>query len=350
MEAIERRHQAESRTRQSAAGLLTAAAIWRTSVWSLAPGSGSACWWIIPLCAVPGVLMALAASSALKCSGVQTLPEAFRKMLGRRGASLWKATLALLLLAEALMMMTALITFFTRGIGTQGTPLTLALLSGGVLIACMHRDGLPRGIFLVRWVLVGAGLIAAVDALLMARWDHIFPIGGEGAEVNMSALLSGSGMAWPLTLFHQEQRRHLTKSALPLTLAAGVVFPVALLLMFPHEWLLNLQNAPEKFTAIIRHLHPGVHTLCQCLWMLMLFLGCGVSLHHVSELADGENRFPWLPWLLVAATSASQAADACALVAVLRPMIVFGWMIPAFLLLILLLVSFFKRERGRKGG
>ena len=202
----------------------------------------------------------------------------------------------------------------------------------------------------MRWVLVGAGLIAAVDALLMARWDHIFPIGGEGAEVNMSALLSGSGMAWPLTLFHQEQRRHLTKSALPLTLAAGVVFPVALLLMFPHEWLLNLQNAPENFTAIIRHLHPGVHTLCQCLWMLMLFLGCGVSLHHVSELADGENRFPWLPWLLVAATSASQAADACALVAVLRPMIVFGWMIPAFLLLILLLVSFFKRERGRKGG
>ena len=89
-------------------------------------------------------------------------------------------TLTLPLLLDGIASLTALITFFTEGIGARGSQFTLTLLTASVMLIALNRDGLPRGIYLLRHVLLVAAAIIAINALLDAHPDGIVPLLGEG--------------------------------------------------------------------------------------------------------------------------------------------------------------------------
>lgn len=68
------------------------------------------------------------------------------------------------------------------------------------MLIALNRDGLPRGVYLLRHVLLVAAAIIAINALLDAHPDGIVPLLGEGVPPLLSGIRSAWGMSWMLLL------------------------------------------------------------------------------------------------------------------------------------------------------
>ncbi|MGN0746297.1 MAG: hypothetical protein ACI4ML_06470, partial [Aristaeellaceae bacterium] len=157
------RHLGDRRARMHQVQLWCVVSLLRTALTGVIPLCGSAGWWLAPVCLAPGLMMYGLSCLAIRKTGASTLTEAARKALGRGGAVMLSMLLALLLMLDGAASMTALVTGFTEGIGTEGTQITMALLTLLALLFCLHRDGLPWGIHLMRWPMLalaaGAGAV-----------------------------------------------------------------------------------------------------------------------------------------------------------------------------------------------
>jgi len=309
----EMRLEGERRARRSMIRLVAAVSILRTALTQLLPLAGSAGWWVIPACMLPGLAVYALLAWAVKRTNTVVLADCFRAVMGRAGGVIVSAMLAILLLVDGTASMTTLITFFTEGIGTEGTQITLSLLTAGVLLCCLNREGLPRGIYLLRWVMLPAAAIMAADALLKARLDHLFPLLGEGRDTLWTVLRGGASLGWPLTLLLTAEPIKPGKrwrDALPVAALCAAVTAV-ICLSLPHEQLTRYHDLSGSLLEFTLHLQPAVRTLGQCLLMLVLFLAVGASSHLVTDaVAAPMGRAPrWLPYGIVVLLALSQCLE-----------------------------------------
>jgi len=311
------RLQGERRARQSMIRLVAAVSILRTALTDLLPLAGSAGWWVVPVCLLPGLTVYGLLALTMKRTGTAVLADCLRALMGRAGGLVLSGILAAILLVDGASSMTALITFFTEGIGTQGTQMTLALLTSGVLLFCLNREGLPRGIYLLRWVILPAAALMAADLLMEASVDHAFPVLGDGGDALWRSLRCGLSLGWPLSLLLTMEPVHEGKrlrAVLPVIGFCAVITASACLSM-PHEQLTRSHDLSGRLLEITLHLQPAVQTLGQCLLMLVLFLSVGAASHLVTDaLAAPMGRAPgWLPYVIVAALTLTQGLDIRAL-------------------------------------
>lgn len=306
------RMDGERRAQRSLVQLLCAVSIWRTVMTRLLPLCGVSAWWVALLCLLPGFLTAALLRLVMHLSHVDTLTEALRTCLGKVGVWAASAVLTVLLLIEGVSCMTALMTFFTQGIGTRGTQLTLALLTGAILLISLHREGLARAVYFLRWGMIAAALLCAAFLLAEARPDHLFPLHGEGSSVTMQAILTSLSLSWPIALLLTVEPcggGRLRSGVLPAFGAVGAVFLMTLAL--PHEVLSRSSALAGSLLLPVRYVPNAVRIVAQSLMMLAFFLTIGASaqLAAVSVCIPLRNRPGWLPYALVGALILTQAVD-----------------------------------------
>lgn len=316
--------------------LLCAASVWRVAMTRVLPLAGSAAWWTALACLLPGFAVAALFRGLMAMMGTATLTEAVRACLGRVGALLISLTLGALLLTEGISAITALITLFTQGVGTRGTQLTLAILTGVALLFCLHREGLPRAAHLLRWGMIVSALLIAVFLLTEIQPDHLFPLCGEGYASILSAGISGLSLGWPAVLLLTEEppsgMGRLRSGIIPAFAAVAAVLLVTLLI--PHELLMRQHGLAALLLLPTRFAPNGLQVVALCLLMLTFFLSIGAS----AQLATAHLCMPmksapaWLPYVLLAAMFLTQAADPAALWDVL------AWIEPWLLLPLIVLV------------
>lgn len=304
----------ERRARQTLLHLLCAVSIWRTALTRLVPLCGSAAWWTALVALLPGLLTALLLRLTMHLTGTSTLAEAMRAALGKGGAVLLSVALALPLAAEALSSLTALITLFTQGVGTRGTPLTLALLTGGSLLVSLHREGLSRAAHFLRWGMIGCLVLVAAFALPEVYLDGLFPLYGDGQASVLTALEAGISMAWPLTLLlTAEPPRHanrLRSAVVPVLLPSGLL--LLLTLTTSHELLIRETGLAAALLLPVSHAPNALRLLALSLLMLVFFLAIGAAVQLLAGQITAHTKTSpaWLPCVLLAALLLSQAADA----------------------------------------
>lgn len=230
MQRIQKRRAGQRQTQNALIGLLSAVSMTRIGLTQLLPLCGSAAWWLSAACMLPGLCVYGAFRLLLRRTHTRTLTDCARKLLGNFGGILIMLALILPLLLDGAASLTALITFFTEGIGARGSQFTLTLLTASVMLIALNRDGLPRGVYLLRHVLFVAAAIIAINALLDAHPDGIVPLLGEGVPPLLSGIRSAWGMSWVLLLlleFPAEEGARRT----PAMLAGLLPCPVILLLL-----------------------------------------------------------------------------------------------------------------------
>ena len=316
-ERLAARMAGERRTERCLIRLVATVSILRTLLTRVLPLAGSAGWWMTLVCFLPGLAVYGLLLLLMHLTKTAVLTDALRFCFGRFGAWLLAAVLAALLLLDGASSMTALITLFTEGIGTEGTQFTLALLTGAVLCFCLHRDGLPRGVFFLRWLMLGALAAMAFDWLGMSRLDGLFPLLGDGVPSLIAALEAGASLAWPLVLLLTAEPVRpgvRIRPVLPvLLLCLGVVLLTCLSL--PHELLVTHHDLSGSLLEMTLHLQPAVRMLAICLLLLTLFLTLGGTAHLITgALAAPVGRgHAWLPYAAVALLVLSQLMDIRAL-------------------------------------
>lgn len=292
--------------------LLACVSILRTAVTRIMPLAGAATWWMTLVCLLPGLVLYWLACLGLRITKATSLPEGARLALGKAGAWLVCALAAVALGVGALSAITALITLFTEGIGTQGTQWTLALAAAGLLLFALNGEALARGVYFLRVpvvALLGAVLLGLVSG---ARLDHLFPVLGDGVSSLWAAFQAGAGAGWVflLPLLQVPTKESRWREPLPpvgLCIAALLCLNLAL----PHELLSNQNALGDCLVLTVAHLPAFVRLMALCLWMAALFLalGSGVSLCAGQLLAPTGRRVVWLPGVLVLAAAATQLLD-----------------------------------------
>lgn len=200
MQRIQKRRAGQRQTQNALIGLLSAVSMTRVGLTQLLPLCGSAAWWLSAACMLPGLCVYGALRLLLRHTHTRTLTDCARKLLGNFGGILIMLALTLPLLLDGIASLTALITFFTEGIGARGSQFTLTLLTASVMLIALNHDGLPRGVYLLRHVLLVAAAIIAINALLDAHPDGIVPLLGEGVPPLKNGFRSSWGMSWMLLL------------------------------------------------------------------------------------------------------------------------------------------------------
>lgn len=304
------RRLGERRARVALLQLLACVSILRTAMTRLVPLTGCGAWWVLMLCLLPGLTVFVLLTLLMRRTHTATLTELLRRRLGSGGATLVNGVLGTALLLEGLSAMTALITLFTQGIGTHGTQWTLALLTGGVLAFCLHREGLARGVYLLRPVLLGAAALLGLCALPRLRADGLFPMLGEGLPSAKAALSAGWSMAWPLLLLltvPEEKGRMRIRDACPVV-SLTVLALLLLTLAIPHERLTEAASLAERLLLPARHASNALRVIWQCMLMLALFLVVGGAARLSADLfaASLRREARWLPWAMLAALTLSQ--------------------------------------------
>lgn len=312
-ERLAARQLGELRAKRTFLQLIAAVSIVRTALTRVLPLAGCGAWWTTLGCMLPGLGVVLLLGAAMRLTRSQTLQELARCCLGRVGGWIVSGLLAALLLLDGAASFTALITLFTEGVGTRGTQLTLALLTGGALLCCLHREGLPRAAYLLRYVLLGAALIAAASGLTAIRVDGLFPMQGSGATSIAVALRSGAGMSWPLVLLltiPPEDGRPRIADACPVLLMPVLVL-LALCLTVPHEVLMRHAGLADCLLLPARYAATAVRVLAQCLMMLSLFLTVAGSAQLATDflLAPLGHTPAWLPYAVLILLTGTQALD-----------------------------------------
>lgn len=343
------RLEGERRARLSMIRLVAVVSILRTVLTQVLPIAGSASWWLLPVCLLPGLTVYLLLRGCMRRLGVRTLTDAVRGCLGRPGLWLLCAVVTATLLVDGAASMTALITLFTEGIGTQGTQFTLALLTSAVLLFCLSREGLPRGIYLLRWLMLAAGIVLGVNQLLYARLDHLFPWLGDGNASVAAALRMGISIGWPiiLLLLAEPVRPEGRQRGLLLPLLLAVTAVAILCLSHPHELLTYRQDLSGALLQLMSGLQPAVVTLGQCLLMLVLFLTVGAAAYLLTDsLAAPLGQPPaWLPYAVVIVLTLTQCINIRALWKVL--VLCQPWLLLPYGLLALTMlgITTFRRKR-----
>lgn len=298
------RRMGELRCLRSQWRLLTCVSILRTAVTRVLPLCGAAGWWVALLCLAPAVMLYTLGRWGLKRRGETCLH-------GNRLACL---VAALCLLVEGVSSMTALVTLFTEGVGTPGTAFTLALVAAGMALFALNREGLARGVYLVRWLLLAAVVLVLAGHAAKARVDHLFPLLGGGWTDVRRALLAGAGMGWPMLLGLMEPPVRRRGAVLP-PVALGLAGPVCLCLCIPHEVLITRQTLGDTLVQTVAHLSPFGRLVGICLWMSGLFLSVasGCSLGAAQWQTSWGRELPWLAGALALGMAAVQLVDTRAL-------------------------------------
>ena len=301
----------ENRAQRTLIQLLCAVSIWRTVMTRLLPLCGASAWWVGLLCLLPGVVIALMLRLIQFGARCKDMHDAFRAALGQTGAWLLSRALAIPLLADGLSSLTALLTLFTQGIGTRGTQLTLAVLTGGMLLLSLHREGLARAAYLLRWGMTGAVLVLAVSMAGKAQLDGIFPLYGEGEAAVFAAVKAGVSLAWPLVLLLTNPpavgRGRLQAGILPVCGAVAMVF--LLTMRVPHELLAREDKLAALLLLPVRYSSNALRLLGLSTMMLALFLsvGAAVQLGTKQLCSPMKHRPAWLPQVLMMVLLLSQA-------------------------------------------
>ena len=153
------RQAAQERAWRSLWRAAACASILRTAVTRLLPLCGAAAWWMAAACLVPGLLCYGLCCLAMRWTRTSTLPECARALLGRAGEAALCLMCSLAAAADGAASMTALVTLFTQGIGARGTQLTMAVLTGLLLLLSVAAGPMLQ-------TLAGAMLYRAAAALL----------------------------------------------------------------------------------------------------------------------------------------------------------------------------------------
>ncbi|MGN1019305.1 MAG: hypothetical protein ACI4O7_02935, partial [Aristaeellaceae bacterium] len=198
----------------------------------------------------------------------------------------------------------------TEGIGTEGTQITMALLTLLALLFCLHRDGLAWGIHLMRWPMLALAAGIAGVMLTMARVDGLHPVLGPGEDAVLAALRAGLSMGWPLTLLAMAEPARPGRLR-PLLMPVLMVCTCGLMvcLVNPCEVLIRPAALAERLLQPALHLPPALRTMAHALGMLALFLAVATSVQLVAgyALSPWGREVSWLPGLLAAALAATQA-------------------------------------------
>lgn len=315
MSQLASRIAGENRARLTLLRLLCGVSIWRTAMTRVLPLCGASAWWVTLLCLLPGFAVAALLRLAMHLTHTKTLTEAVRACLGKVGAWGISAVLAALLLAEGLSGLTALIPLFTQGVGTRGTPFTLALLTGGALLFSLHREGLARAAHFLRWGMAAAAVLTAACLLPDVRLDHLFPLHGEEADL-LAALKAGFGLAWPVALLltvPPVRKGRLPSAVLPAFAAVAAL--LLLTLTIPQE-LLSRQTSVASLLLLPMKYAPNALRICYlCLLMLTIFLSIGAAVQAATEslCAPLVQRPAWLPHVVLIGLILAQTADAASL-------------------------------------
>ena len=303
----------ELRARTALIRLLCAVSVWRSIMTRVLPLCGASAWWIALLSLLPGAAIALLLRSVMALTRTATVSEAVRVCLGRGGATLISCLLTALLIIDGAASITSLITLFTEGLGTRGTQLTLAILTGVMLLFCLHREGLSRAVYFLRGGMIAAALLVAALLLPDARLDSLFPLHGEGSTSNLTALKAGLSIGWPLVLLlivppHRRMGR-LRGGVGPVFAAVAAV--LLLNLLVPHELLIQQSGLAALLLLPPRYAPNALRLLAMCLLMLAFFLAIGASAQTAASLLSiSWNALPgWVPYVLLAGMFITQAAD-----------------------------------------
>lgn len=339
----------ERRAQMTLIRLLCAVSVWRTAMTRLLPLAGASAWWVLLLCLLPGLLAAALLRFVMFLTRSTTVMEALRACLGRGGAMLLSAALTVPLLVEGISSITALITLFTEGVGTRGTQLTLAILTGVALLFSLHREGLARGAYFLHWVMAAAGVTVAAFLLADAKPDHLFPLYGDGRASASAAILSGISLAWPVALLLTVEpaagQGRMYGALVPTFAAAAAVLVTTLAV--PHELLVRQEGLAGMLLLPTRYMPNALRVLALCLMMLAFFLAIGASAQlATTQLFAAAKQAPgWLPYALLAGLFLTQAGDASrlwALLGMLEP-----WLLAPLTLLtaVCLPIALYRRKR-----
>lgn len=292
--------------------LLACVTILRTAVTRILPLAGASAWWMTLVCLLPGLGLYWLGCLGLRITKSAVLPECARLALGKAGA--WVVCILACggLAVDAISSMTALITLFTEGVGTQGTQWTLALAAAGMLLFALNREGLARGVYFLRLPLAVLLAIVLGGWLFSAKADHLFPILGGGGSSLWAAFKAGIGMGWVFLLPLMQQPVKEKRWTEPLSPAAlCVVCVLCLNLALPHELVVNQIALGDCLVLTVAHLSPFVRLMAVCLWLAALFLSIasGISLWARYALAPTGRELMWLPGVLSLALAATQWAD-----------------------------------------
>lgn len=306
------RLQGDRRARVCQIQLWCTASILRTVVTEIIPLCGSAGWWMAAVCLMPGVAVFLLLRWMMRRTGAGTLNEGIRRSTGQAGVRCFSVLMPLLLMLDGAASMTALVTIFTEGIGTEGTQITMAALTLAAVAGCLHRDGLPWGIWLMRRGLLLIALAAAGVMLGMIRPDGLHPLLGQGGHAVLAAGRAGASMGWCLILLltvEDAGRGYAVRLTFPLaaTIGAGLL----LCLTYPCETLLQQGTLAEKLLQGALHLPPALRTVVHALIMLTLLLSIATAVQLATEqlLAPSGRELVWLPYLLAAGIAATQCLN-----------------------------------------
>ena len=308
-ERLAQRQAAQLRAWRSLWRTVACASVLRTAVTKLLPLCGAAAWWMTAACLAPGLVCYGLCCLALRLTHTRTLPECARMLLGRAGETALSLLCGAVVAVDGVSSMTALVTLFTQGIGARGTQLTMAVLTGLLLLPCLQRDGLTFGVrFLSRLMLALLGM-AAVNLLLMAQVDGLFPWQGSGA---LSAeARQGAGMGWvfllPLMRPAPSVRARLTDPAAPLLICVGCM--LLLNLALPHELLTSHAGLADSMLLTVSFLAPMLDLTTVCLWMLGLFLHAAFAARQGADflLQPWGRESAFLPYALTGLLALSQA-------------------------------------------
>lgn len=346
---LKARLEGENRARLTLLRLLCAVSLWRTAMTRILPLCGAAAWWVTLLCLLPGLLVASLLRLTMHLTRTATLTEAFRVCLGRGGAMLAALALALLLAAESVMSITALITLFTEGLGTRGTQLTLAALTGGALLVSLHREGLARAAFLLRWLIAGAAVLLAFALARDAKLTCLFPVWGDGEASVLAAVKAGVSLAWPMALLltaEAPDQGRLRSAVLPGFSAVAAV--LLLTLTIPHELLVRQEGLAALLQLPTRYAPNALRVLAMCLMILTMFLAIGAAVQTTARVlcAPWKNSPRWLPGVLLAGAFLTQGMETNRLWAGLSA--VGPWLLLPLALLaaICLPIALIRRERS----
>lgn len=336
MQRIQQRRAGQRQTQSALIVLLCAVSMTRVALTQLLPICGSAAWWLSAVCMLPGLGVYGGFRLLMRRTGTRTLTDCTRKLCGSWGSWLTMLALTLPLLLDGIASLTSLITFFTEGIGARGSQFSLTLLTAAVMLLCLNRDGLGRGVYLLRHVLLAAAGIVAINALLDAHPDGVLPLLGEGIAPLNAGIRSAWGMSWPLVVFLEFPPEGTEKRA-PAMLCGLLCAPVVLLLLslaIPPELTVPAPNLASGLVLPTLFLQPAVRTLAQCLLMMTLFLSVAGSAQLAAWFAAARSHTPrkWAPYGLIGLLTLTQLLDISHLWRVLTRMTAWS-LLPALLLL-----------------
>ena len=328
MQRIQKRRAGQRQTQNALIGLLSAVSMTRIGLTQLLPLCGSAAWWLSAACMLPGLCVYGAFRLLLRRTHTRTLP----------------------LLLDGIASLTALITFFTEGIGARGSQFTLTLLTAAVMLIALNRDGLPRGVYLLRHVLLVAAAIIAINALLDAHPDGIVPLLGEGVPPLLSGIRSAWGMSWMLLLLLEFPAEEGTRRT-PVMFVALLPCPVILLLLslaIPPELTVPGRSLASRLALPTLFLQPAVRTLAQCLLMMTLFLSIAGSAQLAARFLTSSCQKPkkWVPYALIGLLTLTQLFDISRLWRVLTAFTAWSLAPGVLLLLVLTIARLCRREKA----